>query len=107
MAGFGVLWRGCPLRERCTKSKDGRHIVLHQRDDLLRAARRGWAADPELREKYRKFRPREKYRKFRPNLERVTSQIASRGGRRLKLRYRSTVKNTRVAHPPHCWAQSA
>ena len=69
--------RGCPLRERCTKSKTGRKIVLHQRDDLLRKARRDWAADPELREKYRKFRP---------NVERVISQIASRGGRRLKLR---------------------
>jgi hypothetical protein len=84
VAGFGVLCRGCPLRERCTKSKNGRHIVLHQRDDLLRNARRDWAADPELREKYRKFRP---------NVERVISQIASRGGRRLTLRYRGTVKN--------------
>jgi hypothetical protein len=36
---------------------------------------------------------REKYRKFRPNVERVISQIASRGGRRLKLRYRGTDKN--------------
>ena len=35
-------------------------------------------------------------RKFRPNVERVVSQIASRGGRRLKLRYRGTVKN-------HAW----
>ena len=59
-------------------------IVLHHRDDLLRQARRDWAATPELREKYRKFRP---------NVERVISQIASRGGRRLKLRYRGTEKN--------------
>jgi hypothetical protein len=84
VAGFGVLCRGCPLRERCTKSKNGRQIVLHQRDDLLRKARRDWAANPGLREKYRKFRP---------NVERVISQIASRGGRRLTLRYRGTVKN--------------
>jgi hypothetical protein len=76
--------RGCPLRERCTKSKTGRKIILHQRDALLRQARRDWADKPELREKYRKFRP---------NVERVISQIASRGGRRLKLRYRGTVKN--------------
>jgi hypothetical protein len=41
----------------CTKSKTGRQIVPHQRDDLLRAARRDWAADPGLREKYRTFRP--------------------------------------------------
>ncbi|MCJ7755910.1 MAG: IS1182 family transposase [Thermoanaerobaculales bacterium] len=84
---FGALCRGCPLREQCTKSKSGRKIVLHERDSELRAARAEWAADPELREKYRKYRP---------NVERVVSQIASRGGRRLKLRYRGTVKN-------HAW----
>ncbi|RZI53309.1 MAG: transposase [Pseudonocardia sp.] len=84
VASFGALCRGCPLRERCTTSKTGRKIVLHQRDDLLRRARRDWAAQPELREKYRTFRP---------NVERVISQIASRGGRRIKLRYRGTEKN--------------
>jgi hypothetical protein len=84
VASFGALCRGCPLRERCTKSKTGRKIVLHQRDALLRQVRRDWAADPGLRENYRTFRP---------NVERVISQIASRGCRRLKLRYRGTVKN--------------
>jgi hypothetical protein len=84
VATFGALCRDCPLRERCTTSKSGRKIVLHQRDDLLRQARRDWADKPEMREKYRKFRP---------NVERVISQVASRGGRRLKLRYRGTVKN--------------
>ena len=84
VATFGALCRDCPLRERCTKSKTGRRIVLHQRDDLLRHARRDWTSKPDLREKYRKFRP---------NVERVISQIASRGGRRLQLRYRGTVKN--------------
>jgi Transposase domain (DUF772)/Transposase DDE domain len=86
-ATFGALCRACPLRPRCTKSKTGRNIVLHERDDLLRQARRDWADKPELREKYRKFRP---------NVERVISQIASRGSRRLKLRYRGTTKN-------HAW----
>ena len=87
VATFGALCRDCPLRERCTKSKTGRKIVLHPRDDLLRQARRDWADKPELREKYRKYRP---------NVERVISQIASHGGRRLKLRYRGTTKN-------HAW----
>jgi transposase len=87
VAGFGALCRGCPLREQCTKSKSGRKIVLHQRDRELRKARSDWAADPRLRDKYRTVRP---------NVERVVSQIASRGGRRLKLRYRGTVKN-------HAW----
>jgi Transposase DDE domain/Transposase domain (DUF772) len=83
-AAFGALCRNCPLRQQCTKSKTGRKIVLHDRDDLLRQARAEWRADPELRENYRTFRP---------NVERVISQIASRGGRRLKLRYRGTAKN--------------
>ena len=83
-ATFGALCRDCPLRHRCTTSKTGRKIVLDPRDDLLRHARRDWADKPALREKYRKFRP---------NVERVVSQIASHGGRRLKLRYRGTTKN--------------
>jgi hypothetical protein len=81
---FGALCRACPLVASCTTSKTGRTIKLHEHDDLLRAARRDWAAQPDLRDKYRKNRP---------NVERVVSQIASRGGRRLKLRYRGTVKN--------------
>ncbi len=84
VASFGAMCGSCPLRQRCTKSKTGRKIVLHERDDLLRQARREWTEKPELREKYRKFRP---------NVERTISQIASRGGRRLKLRYRGTTKN--------------
>jgi hypothetical protein len=84
VATFGALCRGCPLRERCTTSTTGRKIVLHERDDLLRQARRDWADNPALREDYRRHRP---------NIERIISQIASRGGRRLKLRYRGTADN--------------
>jgi hypothetical protein len=81
---FGAACRGCPLRARCTASKTGRALVLHPRDALLRAARHDWAARPALREDYKKYRP---------NVERVISQVASRGGRRLKLRYRGTARN--------------
>jgi hypothetical protein len=84
IATFGALCRDCPLRARCTTSKTGRKIVLHERDDLLRQARRGWTTNPELRKRYRRHRP---------NIERVIAQIASRGGRRLKLRYRGTANN--------------
>jgi hypothetical protein len=87
VASFGALCKGCPLREQCTKSKTGRKIVVHKRDRELRKARSDWAADPDLRNKYRKYRP---------NVERVISQVASRGARRLKLRYRGTAKN-------HAW----
>ena len=81
---FGAACTGCPLRARCTTAKDGRKLVLHPRDAILRAARAAWAAQPALREDYRQHRP---------HIERVISQIASRGGRRLKLRYRGTARN--------------
>jgi hypothetical protein len=48
------------------------------------AARGAWGAQPAL--------PQD-YRKYRPNVERVISLIASRGGRRVKLRYLGTAKN--------------
>ena len=81
---FGTACRTCPLRARCTTAKGGRTLHLHPHDAILRAARAAWAAQPALREDYRKYRP---------NVERVISQVASRGGRRLKLRYLGTVKN--------------
>jgi Transposase DDE domain/Transposase domain (DUF772) len=81
---FGAGCAGCPLRSRCTTARTGRALQLHPHDAVLRAARAAWATQPSLREDYRKYRP---------NVERVISQIASRGGRRLKLRYRGTAKN--------------
>ena len=81
---FGAACHGCPLRARCTTNKHGRALILHQHDALLRAARAQWAASPALREDYKRYRP---------NVERVISQIASRGGRRLKLRYRGVARN--------------
>jgi hypothetical protein len=81
---FGAACTGCPLRARCTTAKTGRTLQLHPHDAVLRAARAGWAAQPSLRADYRKYRP---------NVERAISQVASRGGRRLKLRYRGTTKN--------------
>jgi Transposase DDE domain len=81
---FGATCRACPLRHRCTTRKDGRALILHPHDALLRAARADWAAQPALRQDYAKYRP---------NVERVISQIASRGGRRLKLRYLGTARN--------------
>jgi hypothetical protein len=84
---FGAACRGCPLRARCTKAKSGRSVTLHERDAVLRQARRDWAGDPDLRERYRRHRP---------NIERVIAAIATRGGRRLKLRYRGVTDN-------HAW----
>jgi hypothetical protein len=81
---FGAACAGCPLRARCTTAKTGRTLQLHRHDAVLRAARAAWAGQPSLREDYSKYRP---------NVERVISQIASRGGRRLKLRYRGVARN--------------
>ena len=87
VATFGVLCRDCPLRSRCTTSKTGRKLVLHERDDLLRAARADWAADEGLRKDYMAHRP---------NVERAVAQVATFRGRRLKLRYRGVARN-------HAW----
>ena len=87
IATFGVLCRDCPLRERCTTCKTGRRLVLHPRDDLLRAARADWAADTGLREDYMAHRP---------NVERAVAQVATFRGRRLRLRYRGVARN-------HAW----
>src|SRR5260221_269975 len=68
VATFGALCRDCPLRERCTTCKTGRKLVLHPRDDLLRAARADWAAGSGLRKDYMARRP---------NVERAIAQVAS------------------------------
>jgi transposase-like protein DUF772/DDE family transposase len=81
---FGAACRGCPLRGRCTTSKTGRALILHQHNDLLRAARRDWAG------------LRKDYTAWRPNVERAVAQVATWRGRRLKLRYRGTARN-------HAW----
>ena len=75
------MCRNCPLRARCTTCKTGRTLVLHPRDDLLRAA---WTASSGLRKDYMTHRP---------NVERAIAQVATWRGRRLKLRYRGTAKN--------------
>lgn len=84
VATFGVLCRDCPLRAWCTTCKTGRKLVLHQRDDLLRAARADWEAGTGLREDYRTHRP---------DVERAIAQVATFRGRRVKLRYRGTARN--------------
>jgi hypothetical protein len=86
---FGAACRHCPLRQRCTSSKSGRTLILHHHDALLRQARRDWANDPALRQAYRRHRP---------NVERVISQIATQGGRRIKLRYIGVAKNDLWLH---------
>jgi hypothetical protein len=85
VATFGAACRACPLRQRCTTRKAGRHVTVGDHDALLRQARRQWAENVDLRQAYRRHRP---------NVERVISQLASRGGRRLKLRYLGVADNS-------------
>jgi len=77
---FGVACRGCPLRERCTRSATGKTMRLREHDALQRAHRSRatdpvWVAD---------------YRRHRPMVERTLAWL-TRGNRR--LRYRGTAKN--------------
>ena len=95
---FGAACRGCPLRERCTTSKTGRTLSLHEHDDLLRAARRDWAAGPGCAGTTCTHRP---------NVERTVAQVATCRGRRLKLRYRGTNQEQRLAQAPHRRAEPA
>jgi len=78
---FGARCRGCPLRPRCTRSKDGRKIKLHPHHDLLAAARRQAQSDEFVLS----------YRRHRPMVERSIAWLVARGNR--KVRYRGVAKN--------------
>jgi Transposase DDE domain/Transposase domain (DUF772) len=84
-ATFGAGCRGCPLRTRCTTAKDGRTISLHPQDQQLRAARKEWASNPDLRDTYRRHRPM---------VERSIAWLIGAKGRCRKLRYHGTTANT-------------
>lgn len=84
-ATFGAGCRGCPLRARCTTSKDGRSVTLHPHDARLRAARHAWATDADLRATYRQHRPM---------VERSIAWLIGPKGRCRKLRYHGTTANT-------------
>ncbi len=83
---FGVACRGCPLRDRCTRSATGKTMRVREHDALQRA-HRARAADPEFQARYRQHRPM---------VERSLAWI-TRGNRRPALpRHRGTAKN-------HAW----
>ena len=78
VARFGALCMGCPLADRCTRSRHGRtiHVGLHERQ--LQAARErqadpAWQAD---------------YKATRPKVERKIAHMMRRkhGGRRARVR---------------------
>jgi hypothetical protein len=82
---FGAACTGCPLRSRCTTRKDGRSLVVHQHEALLRAARRqAETADFQT-----------VYRQHRPMVERSIAWL-TRGNRR--VRYHGVSKNDHWLH---------
>lgn len=80
-ATFGKRCNNCPLRERCTTSKDGRSMHIHTYDPELRAARAA-AKDPAFQRDYRRWRPM---------VERSLAWIVANNNRR--LRYRGVARN--------------
>jgi IS5 family transposase len=85
-AVFGAACRDCPLRSRCTASRTGRTLKVHEHEDLLRAARRQ-AERPEHQHLYRSKRPL---------VERSLAWLVRGGNRR--LRYRGISKNDQWLH---------
>jgi hypothetical protein len=86
---FAAVCHGCPLRARCTTSKTGRTLHLHEHDALLRAARRDWAHRGDLRATYRQHRPM---------VERSIAWLIGPKGRCRKLRYRGVAANDLWLH---------
>lgn len=82
---FGVACRDCPLRARCTTSKTGRTLTLHQHD-LLQREHRQRASDEDFQATYRRHRPM---------VERSIAWL-TRDNRR--VRYRGIEKNDNWLH---------
>lgn len=80
-ATFGARCKGCPLRSRCTSSKDGKTLQVSAHDAELVAARKAWR-DGEFTEDYRQWRPM---------VERSISWLVATRHRR--VRYRSIQRN--------------
>jgi hypothetical protein len=85
---FGKLCAGCPLRQRCTTSRTGRSMSIHEHEALLRAAR-AQGRTPEFKAAY----------PTRSNVERTIAHLATQNGRRVKLRYHGVEKN-------HAWLRT-
>ena len=81
IATFGTRCRGCPIRDRCTRSRTGRTITVHPHHDLLFAARRDAGTEGF----------RHPYRRHRPMVERSIAWLVAQGHRR--VRYRGVVRN--------------
>jgi hypothetical protein len=84
---FGAACASCPLRPRCTTARNGRSMTIHPHEDLLRAAR-AQARTREFKQAY----------PTRSAIERIIAWTATQNGRRIKLRYIGTAKNSTWLH---------
>ena len=80
---FGAACLSCPLRARCTTAKDGRSMTIHPHQGLLRAARA-----QARTEAFKRACP------TRSMIERIIAWTATCNGRRVRLRYIGTARNT-------------
>jgi IS5 family transposase len=80
-AEFGCRCRTCPLKPRCTASRDGRSLRIGEHDRELVEARRAWR-DGALTDDYRRWRPM---------VERSIAWLVAGGHRR--VRYRGVSRN--------------
>jgi IS5 family transposase len=80
-ADFGTRCNGCPLRQHCTRSINGRNLTISPHDHELVYGRRAWT-DPVLQAHYRQHRPM---------VERAIAWLVARGNRR--ARYRGIDRN--------------
>ncbi len=78
---FGRRCATCPLRSRCTNSKDGRVLHLTEHDAELVESRRAW----------REGDFKDDYRQFRPMVERSLAWLVADNHRR--VRFRGVEKN--------------
>jgi IS5 family transposase len=78
---FGSRCTSCPLRQRCTRAKDGKKLQVHPQHDRLAAARHA-ALDPDWQHRYRQHRPM---------VERTIAWLVANGNRR--VRYRGIDRN--------------
>jgi IS5 family transposase len=73
-ASFGKRCNGCPLRDRCTSSPDGKISRVSPHDRHLRQARTNWAAGIGAQD----------YRQHRPMVERSIAWLVAKGNRRVR-----------------------
>ena len=83
---FGAACRTCPFAARCTTSKRGRKVRLHEHDALQRAHR----------QRAEGAHWQQTYRQHRPMVERSIAWLVAGGNR--KVRYRGVVKNNAWLH---------